>query len=419
MPAIQVELGDVGSSRIRRAARVAPSVAPAAVAPVSRIRRAGSGEVIHRAIAAPTWANEMLPNLALAVMARLTRDADQVVVAVRKLANGTVESNVAGAGWAAIPSIPAFLAAHTWDTRFVRAKGGATNDTIDFAPQPLASNIPAMGVVGLDVQSQAADQHSLVHLSTKTYKHTAGGKKKPVTKGHRGDHHLTVENAHLLLMDEITSTKTSSGVDKRTMNKPGIEAELLKRGMNNVDNLNFYPRRAQQGPTDLSTATLPHDRLAEAEHPEATTIDDRLSLQHYLTFIQTALDSVAGVPPVYGAKILSTAREMQNLTGWNPAEMFLRSGMGDDRHLVRAVMAMQTRGMVTGLVLPAPMIATLSRYCTNTADLPMTVPVTPLTEWVARGALAGNGVPYNMLERQYVDAHIADTIGAIKTFIGA
>jgi len=49
----------------------------------------------------------------------------------------------------------------------------------------------------------------------------------------------------------------------------------------------------------------------------------------------------------------------------------------------------------------------------------MTVPVTPLTEWVPRGALAGNGVPYNMLERQYVDAHIADTIGAIKTFIGA
>lgn len=126
-----------------------------------------------------------------------------------------------------------------------------------------------------------------------------------------------------------------------------------------------YPAPGEQGPEDLAADVIPLNRLPEEnDHPGKADVDQDLSLQHYLTFIQRALATIDGVPPVYGAKILATASDMQRLTGWDPAAMFLRSGSGDHRHLIRAVMAMVENGLInkTSLGLPAMTTRVFERY---------------------------------------------------------
>lgn len=394
--------------------------APPVVAAIAgRIRRAPDTGVIRRVISDPAW-DQAARAVGGKGIARLTR-ANGPAFLLRRNAQGVLQArkDLDGEKWAGINQqvINQIKANCDWDGKITESEGG---DAIDFNnPAALTSNVPQGNApVLMDVQNLAADPHSLVHYSTKTYKHTTKDKKVSTTTAHRGDHHLTVENAHLLLMDELAKNKTAAYIDKRNMDKPGIEKELGKRGMNPVDNLNFYPPAAQQGPTALPATQIAPGRLTEEpEHPGGAEVDQNLSLQQYLTFIQRALDSIADVPPAYGAKILVTATHMQTLTGWDPAQMFLRKGSGDHRHLTRAVMAMHHNGMVNGLVLEDETKWAFARYSRSEPELPATVVAEP-TEWVAKASLAKDGTHYNELESRYVNAYSPKIIGAIRAFIG-
>jgi hypothetical protein len=266
----------------------------------------------------------------------------------------------------------------------------------------------------MDVRSVDGDRHSLVHYSYKTYKKTPKDVKKGGTaKGFEADHHLTVENAHLLLMAELETKKTTAVVDKRALDKKGIETKLSDSGIHPIDNLNFYPPKASQKEKPLATP-IALDRLPEGSFESGIEVDRGLSLQQYLTFIQRALSHIPNVPPQYGAKILQTAREMRLLAHWDPDQMFLRVGMGDHRHFVRAVVTMQARALAPGLVLPAPIPAVFGGYWQAQPSLPVTVPIAnaPAPARVNKGE-AG----YNELETKYVKDYATQIMQAVTAYV--
>ena len=106
---------------------------------------------------------------------------------------------------------------------------------------------------------------------------------------------------------------------------------------------------------------------------------------------------------------------MQVATKLNPEELFLKVGKGDQRQVVRAIMAIDALGLATGLEIPAQTKTVFSRYVTNEPALPLD---DTGNEWVEKGALASDKkTHYNDLESKYIDQHYDTIINAVKSFI--
>ncbi len=402
---------------------------PTAVSPLKRV--SPQSVVVQRKISQQEWDEKIVANLTDGVKTGVQEDAGVKRRLYLRQHGGNVEwaENTNGP-WTIIDNVPAFCAGHTWLGKHVNRQPGPqvdpVNDVIDFrSPAGLVSKIkPTDQNVNMDVQSIPGDEHSIVHESYNIYKPTTGKGKKAKTERLEADHHLTVENAHVLLMLTLKDNKTAAGLNKTTMEKPEIDAKITG-GWNThgVDNLNFYPEVGKQvsRPLRLSKTVVSDAQLSNTnEPPGATQLDQRLSLQEYLTFIQTALQTLEdeGVPPVYGAKILQTAQDMKRLTNWDPEEMFLRVGKGDQRHLVRAVLTIATHGLAPGLVIPPATLQVFSRYLEPKPHLPISEPVVATTEFIAEAALSNDGkVHYNTIEPKYVDAHVGGVMDAIKAYI--
>jgi hypothetical protein len=359
-------------------------------------------------------------------MALVLQDNDNSIKKVIRKNNNQYELLTPGAkGWAKIDNLNGFLSTHTWNRQFkYKYNKDAEVDSIDFTENPsLHSNIdPNATTVPMDVQDIAEDKHNILHYSYSTYLKQGQGQKGKDERREAG-HHLTVENAHLLLIYGINQDKTAAYTDKTKLDKPGVNNQL--KGYNNteIDNLNFFPQKAKQtaksltlGEQELPTKKLP--KVSDDEAPE--DIDPRISLQQYLTFISQTLTNLPQVPPVYGAKILHSARAMKAATGLDPAEMFLKVGKGDQRQMVRAIMSIHTKGLAEGLNIPEETKAVFSKYVTDKPALPRHKEVNEKTEWVAQGALSTDREKnFNMLETEYVEEHYGNIINAVKEFIGA
>ena len=376
--------------------------------------------LVQRAITQDTWNTKIEPNLATDVAAKLTGGTATMV---KRIPDGGLRKKVDGA-WVVLGDLGAFLAAHTWDSKLIHATagdGGPNLNTLDFStPGALTGNIPAgVGEVKMNVEEVAGDRHSFIHHSYSTYKTPGAGGGVRREAGH----HLTVENAHLLAMLALQGDKTLGYTDKTTKTKPEVNTELAGHGVTEVDNLNFFPRANAQASRalGLSTAVLPSVRLPQIAADEgAEPVDEQLSMAAYLSFIQTSLASLPDVPAVYGAKILHSAQVMQTRTGLDPAALFLKVGKGDQRQLVRVVLTMAHKGLAEGLVLTPEILAIFKRYITNTPALPIDTPITEDTEWVAKGALAADGVTnYNALETRYVEANYAAIVAAMNAYVAA
>ena len=377
--------------------------------------------VVQRAVSNDDWQNRILPAVSRTAFAQVTRDADNALAFLRVAGGGGFEIRHQGdAGWAAITA-PAFQAGYTWGGKIRHGGANQESNMIDLAePAALHSNIdPAAETVPMNVQDVEDDRYGLIHHSYSTYK-TPAAKNSPAARREAG-HHLTVENAHLLLLHTLADDHTGAHVDKRTMDKPGVNTSLKARGVTEVDNLNFFPRPGAQAarPLGLGTDALPTKKLPESADPGAEPVDESLSLQDYVAFLQRSVASVANVPAVYGQKILQSAAAMQRLTGLDPAQLFLKVGKGDQRQVVRAVVSVALKGGIAGnLAIPVATLDVFRRYVTSAPELPRAEPVADDTEWVAAGALAqDHKTHYNELESEYVEQHYPAVVQALRAFI--
>ncbi|WP_448700649.1 hypothetical protein ACFGVR_01510 [Mucilaginibacter sp. AW1-3] len=386
---------------------------------IAQLQDAG---IVQRVIAKKVWDEELVPNISLSVYTNLGGGDTPLIglkddVLVKKV--GTTVTPITD------EIATALRANHTWDGKLInrtKVKDIVNEDTIDLTtPGTLHSNIDSdADKVKMNVEDVAGDRHSFLHHSYSIYKKRGTGARAVTTRREAG-HHLTVENAHLLAMLELKKKKTLGHLDKTTLEKPDVNTELGKRKINEIDNLNFFPKKAQQTAKALSlgTGVVSNDQLEEVTTDMASeNVDERLSLGQYLSFIQKGIESIPNVPPVYGAKILQTAKTMHTRTGLNPAEMFLKVGKGDQRHLVRAVLTMAHNGLAAGFVLEKGILDIFQHYVTNEPKLPFATPITEETEWVAKGALANDGrTNYNALETRYVDGNYEAIVTAMKTYI--
>lgn len=378
--------------------------------------------VVQRVVPDDEWQNRILPAVTRTAWIQVKRDLDDVRAFLRQARGGGYEIYHEGdPGWAAITA-PAFQAGYTWAGKVRHgADGDRAPNMIDLAePAALHSNIdPAAETVPMDVQDVEEDRYGLIHHSYSTYK-TPATRRKPEERREAG-HHLTVENAHLLLLHTLADDRTGAHVDKRTLDKPGVNLGLKARGVTEVDNLNFFPRPDAQAarPLGLGTDVLPTKKLPESADPGSEAVDESLSLQDYVAFLQRSVASVANVPAVYGQKILQSAASMQRLTGLDPAQLFLKVGKGDQRQVVRAVVSVALKGGIAGnLAIPVATLDVFRRYVTSTPALPRAEPVADDTEWVAEGALAkDHETRYNDLESEYVAQHYPAVVQALKAFI--
>ena len=381
---------------------------------------------VQRKIERSQWDSDIAPNLTNTTVALVLQDNDNSIKKGIRKNNNQYELFTPGVkGWAKIDNLNGFLSTHTWNRQFkYKYNKDAEVDSIDFTENPsLHSNIdPNATTVPMDVQDIAEDRHNILHYSYSTYLKQGQGKKGKDERREAG-HHLTVENAHLLLVHGIARDKTAAYTDKTELDKPGVNERLKADNKTEIDNLNFFPKKAQQTakPLTLGEQELPTTKLPKVSNDEAPEdIDTRLSLQEYLTFISQTLTNLPEVPPVYGAKILHSARVMQATTGLDPAQMFLKLGKGDQRQMVKAIMSIDAEGLAKGLKIPEETKAVFSQYVTNKPALPLDDQVKEKTEWVKQGALASdNKTHYNTLETKHVGQHYENIINAVKKFIGA
>lgn len=412
--------GRVEVPAARAVARREPSGRGAALLAVQRTagNRAATA-VVQRVIDPNEWITTIVPKLTANVFA-VVRDGQNTMKMVRQRTGGGFEEIVANGQWTPIANVATFCQQHTWSGKMRRTKDGKV-DVIDFStPNSLHSNIDP-GVNEMDVQDVPGDRHHLVHHSYSTYQVPGSGKGARPQRREAG-HHLTVENAHLLYLVSLENEKTGAYLDKTQLKKPDVNKQLIGLGMNEIDNLNFFPRKQaqQSAPLRLSEQDLPTDRLPqEDENLASEAVDESLSLQQYLAFIQRVIERLPNVPPVYAAKILHAAQVMHQLTGLDPAQLFLKVGKGDQRQLIRAVMTIKQKGFAPELVIPAPTLQVFERYWTSKPDLPYEEPVQQNTEWVAKAAQS-NTKPmkhWNDLETQYVSAHYQHFVTALTNYI--
>ncbi len=388
---------------------------PAQLKVASSAAVSGNG-IVQREIEEDVWNNELVPNVSDAVFAQLTNgDAPKIIKRGTKLAKvvGKTITDIEPG------DVAALLAAHDWDQKFQhrtgRTKSTLNDNEIDMStPESLTANVDlSTPKVNLAVEEMGGDRHSFLHHTYSTY--LKGSDRRAA------GHHITVENAHLLGILELGDKKTLGHLDKTGLKKPDVNTELGKKGVNGIDNLNFFPKKARQTAKalGLTTSQLPNAKLnTRTTDMAGEDVDERLSLSQYLSFIQKSIKSIAEVPPVYAAKILQTVKVMSEQTELDPAVMFLKVGKGDMKHLTKAVVTMVNKG-VTGLTLSDEIKNVFQHYITSEPKLPLKTPVGEAPEWVAEGAQATDRerTSYAVLETRHVDKYYETIIGAMKTYI--
>ncbi len=311
------------------------------------------------------WTHQIEPRLLTKTVADFVRDADQVGVKVAKRGPNDYLSKPADGGPAAIPNVAAFLATHTWKQTL--SPGHKDSDPVNFSgDQRLRSNADlTQPIVGLDVQDVEGDKHSLLHYTTTPYK-TAEKKKEPSQPREQG-HHLTVENAHLLFLLTLKKDHTLAYLDKTTLDKPAVNEYIRAEGAAGIDNLNFFPE--DQKPRPLANKSIPTSKLQTMDDPGTEAVDKLLSLDDYMRFVAKVAQELPNVSAVYAVKMLHSLQVMQQLTGFNPAQMFLKVGKGDQRQVLRTLVTVALKGMAPNLALPAKTLATFRRYIEPTPYL--------------------------------------------------
>lgn len=388
---------------------------PAQLKAASSAGISGTG-IVQRVIEEDVWNNILVPNVSATVYAQLTEGNEpKIGKRTGKLAKvvGTTVTDIEEG------DVAALLEAHSWDQKFIhrtgKTKSTLNENEIDMStPERLTANVDlSTPKVNLAVEEMGGDRHSFLHHTYSTY--LKGSDRRAA------GHHITVENAHLLGILELGDKKTLGHLDKTGLNKPGVNTELGKKGVNGIDNLNFFPKKSKQTAKDLelTTSQLPTAKLnTRTDDMAGEDVDERLSLSQYLSFIQKSIKSIADVPPVYAAKILQTVKVMTEQTKLDPAVMFLKVGKGDMKHLTKAVVTMVNKG-VTGLTLSDEIKAVFQHYITSEPKLPLKTPVGEAPEWVAEGAQATDRerTSYAVLETRHVDKYYETIIGAMKTYI--
>lgn len=394
---------------------------------ILRLQRTAGNQVtttvLQRATDRTVWDTDIDPKLGAGTMADFVRDNDQANVKVAK--NGAnYYQKPDGAAQAQIANVNTFLGGHTWsETVTALHKTGPTSsdrDTVSFASNAaLHSNVDLnQSTVGLDVQDVQGDKHNLLHYTTTPFKTVP--KKREASQAREQGHHLTVENAHLLFLLTLQKDKTLKYLDKTTLDKPAINAYLNGEGVAGIDNINFFPETQESRP--LGNTAIPTSKLQEMPEEGADAVDKLLSLDDYMRFVAKVTQGLAGVSPIYAAKILHSLQVMQGLTKLNPTKMFLKVGKGDQRQVLRTLVTVAEKGLAPTLVLPPNTLATFRRYIEPKPYLPASEPVGDDTEWIVEAGLAAKpenrGKRYNDLEPVYVAAHYPNVIAALKTYLG-
>jgi hypothetical protein len=370
--------------------------------------------VLQRSTAVNVWTTQIEPRLRARTLADFVRDADQVEVKVAKRGPNDYLSKAGPANPAPIANINAFLGSHTWKETL--SPTGKDADPVSFSGnQTLHSNVDlSQPTVALDVQDVQGDKHNLLHYTTTPYK-TVEKRNEPSEAREQG-HHLTVENAHLLFLTTLQQDKTLAYLDKTTLDKPTVNQYLNAQGLAGIDNLNFFTEEQESRP--LANRTIPTGKLQTMADLGSEPVDKLLSLDDYMRFVAKVAEGLPNVSPIYAAKMLHSLQVMQDLTGLDPTEMFLKVGKGDQRQVLRTLVSVALKGMAPTLVLPAETLATFRKYVEPKPYLPATEPVGDNTEWIIEAGLGRGGVRYNDLEPVYVKNHYPGVIGALKTYLG-
>lgn len=299
-------------------------------------------------------------------VAVLTRDADGADCRVRHVAppgaGFQLFVNTAAPGLAPVWGAPAAIlpaaltANYTWTDEQINYTAGGQQSKTKGAD---ALNQVGPGGAALTIREFAGDELALVH-------HTTGGGSPP---------HLTVENAHIGALHHIEGLQTIAGFDKAGKTKPDHENFMAGYGSAKTDNLNFF-------------AGVP-----------AT-----ISLATYLRVIRHAMDQIAGVPTVYGEEVIRSANAMAAAQHMNPANLYLPTGAGAERHLFRAALNMNKMNLIA---VPPAIVAAFTGFDVQ--------PKPQLTSPTGQVVTEGEG-PYNALERDLIQAHLPALLVYLNTF---
>ena len=376
-------------SRIRRSEAPPAKLDLGALEP-PRIRpRHDASGTVRREIDERAWTNEVLPKLNAGEMVTV-RGATNVFVL--RMTEGQLQAKSAGKG----------------EFKNVTGKGLAQlklNCSLDTPGAVLEEPTfdqkanPGQGFTVTEFQNEPL---SLVH-------HT-------VSTGDDPNPHLTVENAHVLVAEDLLSAnsatrdvRSKAGEDKSTIN----DALAGEYGVGSVDNLNFYQPEKPKGGKTAKNA-----KWAKAD--EKKTDYERLPLSAYLDFVAHAL-TVGGAPKEYGEKMKTFAGEMAREKHLDMSQLFLRSGM-DEPALVRAVLIIDSV-LPTGhkLGIDGSIRHVFERWWNVDGNEPK-VPYLPAPEALDGPAIVRSGTQYenttfSKLEVQYSQKFFSKFVDAIDAFV--
>ena len=277
---------------------------------------------------------------------------------------------------------PGLLKDYNWPERaFVHAGKGAAQ-----RPQLPVDVFATTKGKGFEVTELERNDLSLVHHTS-----AEGGK----------ENHLTMENAHLVLMLNLEKQGGIKGFSKFdeirqvVRKKPDFETDLEKDYQTaRIDNINFYERPKPKKQQKKGAAVDPSE----------------LSLDTYIEFFTAAVTSIAKLPPLYGAEILRTTQMIAANAKLNLKDLVIRPGKGDENNLVRAFMTMHQRGLLPKLDLAKSTADTFKDY---TKPIPVLYTGDDGTGKEIKRGEAG----FTDRERTLVTTHFPVVVAGIKTFI--
>ena len=227
----------------------------------------------------------------------------------------------------------------------------------------------------------------------------------------KSDPHLTVENAHVLAVQDILSPAGSphDARSKAKLDKSTVNDAIMEHGAWAVDNLNFY------GPS----REVPREDKAKTDH-------ERMPLSRYLAFIVRALE-VGGAPAEYGQRIVGYADELATRKKLVPSQLFMRAEM-DEPAFVRAVFIIDScLPSGRGLTIDQGVREVFAQYWQaqgrDEAYLPepddefSSEPRRPLT--MLRAGMPFGKDSYSAIEGRYARKYFKDLVKAVNAFAPA